>query len=202
MVAHAGIDDILDFWFGPLDEHGCADSRHAARWWKKDAAFDDEIRRRFGGLHRAIAASELDEWLTDPRGRLAQIVALDQFSRNMFRDSPAMFAGDARALELARQGFERGDDRALGLDERLFMLMPLVHSEEIANQDRAVQLVTALCDAAPASARERSAAALRFAEMHRDIVRRFGRFPHRNALLGRASTEEEIAFLQQPGSRF
>jgi uncharacterized protein (DUF924 family) len=201
-MGHAGSDEILDFWFGQLDEHGCADPEHAARWWKKDAAFDEEIRRRFGELHRAIAARELDDWLTTPRGRLAQIVALDQFSRNMFRDSPAMFAGDARALELAREGLERGDDRALGLDERLFMLMPLVHSEDIADQDHAVRLVEALRDAAPASARERAAAALRFAGMHRDIVRRFGRFPHRNALLGRASSEEEIAFLQQPGSRF
>ncbi len=201
-MSDARIDEILEFWFGPLDEVGCADSRHAARWWKKDAAFDDEIRRRFGELHRAIASRELDDWLADPRGRLAQIVALDQFSRNMHRDTPAMFAFDARALELALEGIARGDDRELPRDLRSFMYMPLIHSEELANQERAVALFAALHDSAPPAVRDRYAAAARYAEMHRDIVARFGRFPHRNAALGRDTSAEEAAFLEQPGSRF
>jgi len=201
-VAHAGIDDVLDFWFGPLDEHGYADSEHAARWWKKDPAFDQEVRRRFGELHRAIGSRQHDDWLAGPRGRLAQVVALDQFSRNMHRDTAAMFASDPRALELALDGIARGEDRLLPCDQRAFMYLPLVHSEELAHQQRAVALLGELRDAAPPSARDRIAAFARAAEMHRDIVARFGRFPHRNALLGRASTADEEAFLAQPGSRF
>src|SRR5262245_39152550 len=201
-MANAGIDDILDFWFGPLDTDGCADSEHMARWWKKDPNLDEEIRRRFGALHRAIGAGQLDSWLDDPRGRLAQIVVLDQFSRNMHRDTPAMFGGDARALELALEGLARGADRPLPRDLRAFMYMPLMHCEELAHQERAVALFAALRDSAPSPVRERAASAARYAEMHRDIVRRFGRFPHRNAILGRESSAEETAFLQEPGSRF
>jgi uncharacterized protein (DUF924 family) len=201
-MAHAGIDEILDFWFGPLDADGCADSEHMARWWKKDPAFDDEIRRRFGEVHRAMCSRQLDSWLDDPRGRLAHIVVLDQFSRNMHRDTPAMFAGDARALEIALDAIARGDDRELPYDQRAFMYMPLMHCEDLAHQERGVALFAALCDEAPPPARERAAAAVRYAEKHRDIVARFGRFPHRNAILGRESSPEETAFLQQPGSRF
>lgn len=201
-MADAGIDDILDFWFGALDEHGCADREHAERWWRRDPAFDEQIRRRFGEAHRAIGAGELEGWRADPRGRLAQIIVLDQFSRNMYRDTPAMYAGDPLALAVALEGLDRGDDRALPRDPRGFMYMPLIHSEELAMQERAVALFGELRDSAPAAVRERAAAAARYAEMHRDIVRRFGRFPHRNAILGRASSQEEIAFLQQPGSGF
>src|SRR5688500_17464971 len=103
-MAEGRIDDVLDFWFGPLDADGCADSEHSARWWKKDPGMDEEIRRRFGELHRAIRAGELDDWLADPRGRLAQVIVLDQFSRNMFRGTPASFASDPRALQLALEG--------------------------------------------------------------------------------------------------
>jgi uncharacterized protein (DUF924 family) len=201
-MAQAGIDDILDFWFGRLDADGCADSEHMARWWKKDAALDEEIRHRFGEVHRAIRSRELDSWLDDPRGRLAQIVVLDQFSRNMHRDTPAMFAGDARALELALEGMEAGRDRELPRDQRVFMYMPLMHCEDLAHQERAVALFAALRDTAPPAVRERAASAARYAEMHRDIVARFGRFPHRNGILGRGSSPEETAFLQEPGSRF
>lgn len=196
------IDDILDFWFGPLDEHGCADREHAARWWKKDQAFDEAIRHRFEEVHRAIRARELDDWLGEPRGLLAQVIALDQFSRNMFRGTPGAFASDPRALQLALDGLARGDHRALPRDPRSFLYMPLLHSEDLAMQDRAVELFTALRDSAPPELREQADLAVRYAGMHRDIVRRFGRFPHRNAILDRASTPEEIAFLEQPGSSF
>lgn len=201
-MSTAGIDDILDFWFGALDADGRADREHRARWWQKDAAFDAEIARRFTEVHGAIRRRQLDAWLADPRGRLAQIVVLDQFSRNMFRGTPAMFASDARALQLAVDGIERGDDRALPLDLRSFAYMPLIHSEELGAQDRAIELFTALRDQAPAAARADLDLQLRYAGMHRDIIRRFGRFPHRNAILERASTPDEIAFLEQPGSSF
>jgi uncharacterized protein (DUF924 family) len=198
----SAIDAILDFWFGSLDQDGCADSEHSARWWKKDAAFDEEIGRRFGEVYRSIRAGELDDWLKDPRGRLAQVIALDQFSRNTFRGTPEAFAGDARAREIAVDALDRGDDRALPRDQRFFLYMPLMHSEDLALQDRTIALFTALRDSAPPALREKSAGYLKYAEMHRDIVRRFGRFPHRNAILGRPSSPEELAFLEQPGSSF
>ena len=201
-MSSVAIDDILDFWFGPLDENGCADSTHAGRWWKKDAEFDEEIRRRFAGVHQAIRARELDDWLADPRGRLAQIIVLDQFSRNLNRGKPAAFASDARALELALEGLDRGVDRELPRDQRSFFYMPLVHSEKLAMQDRAVALFTELRDSAPAERRERNSEHLKFAEMHRDIIKRFGRFPHRNAIIGRTCTGAEVAFLEEPGSGF
>jgi uncharacterized protein (DUF924 family) len=202
-MADVGIDDVLGYWFGQLDEHGCADSEHSTRWWKKDAGMDEEIRRRFGEVHRAVRARELDDWLAEPRGRLAQVIVLDQFSRNMFRGTPAAFASDPRALQLALEGQGGGEDRALARDHRCFLYMPLVHSEDLALQDRAVALFSALHDLAlPAAQRDRSAGWLQAAEMHRDLIRRFGRFPHRNAILDRPSTPDEIAFLEQPGSGF
>jgi uncharacterized protein (DUF924 family) len=201
-MADRRIDDVLDFWFGELDADGCADSEHSARWWKKDEAVDQEIRRRFGELHRAVGARELDGWLAEPRGRLAQVIVLDQFSRNMFRGTPDSFASDARALEVALEGIDRGEHQALPRDQRFFLYMPLMHSEELAMQDRMVALFTELRDQAPPALREKSAGFVKYGEMHRDIIRRFGRFPHRNAILDRASTPEEVAFLAQPGSSF
>jgi uncharacterized protein (DUF924 family) len=201
-MADVAIDDIIQFWFGPLDPQGCADPVHSARWWKKDPAFDEEIRRRFAEVHRAVGAREMDDWLGSARGRLAQIVVLDQFSRNMFRDAPAMFACDARGLQLTLEGLERGDDGALPRDMRVFFYMPLQHAEDLALQERAVALFTRLRDQAPPALREKYAYYLSYAERHRDIVARFGRFPHRNAILGRPSSDEELAFLEQPGSSF
>jgi uncharacterized protein (DUF924 family) len=201
-MADVGIDDIIRFWFGPLDGHGCADAVHSARWWKKDPAFDEEIRRRFTEVHRAVRARELDDWLGSARGRLAQIIVLDQFSRNMFRDSPAAYSCDPRALQLTLDGLDRGDDGALPRDMRAFFYMPLQHAEDLAMQESAVALFTELRDHAPPALREKYAYYLSYAEKHRDIVARFGRFPHRNAILGRPSSDEELAFLEQPGSSF
>jgi uncharacterized protein (DUF924 family) len=201
-MAGTAIDDILDFWFGRLDEHGLADADHSARWWKKDPGFDEQIRTRFEEVHRAIGAGELDDWLTDPRGRLAQVIALDQFSRNMYRGTPGMFASDPRALQLVLDGLDRGHDRELAPDPRAFFYMPLVHAEDLASQERAVALFSDLRDSMPPDLQKRAAEIAKYAGMHRDIVARFGRFPHRNAILGRASTPEEVAFLAQPGSSF
>jgi uncharacterized protein (DUF924 family) len=183
-------DALLSFWFGPLDAEGRADAAHRERWFRKDAAFDRELRERFGTLHAEVAAGRHESWLATPRGRLAYVIALDQLSRNLFRDSARAFETDARALEVALEGLSSGVDRALARDERSFLYMPLMHSEDLAVQERCVALFADFPDNLP------------FAEAHRDIVRRFKRFPHRNAVLGRASTPEELAFLQEPGSSF
>ena len=173
-------EDVLTFWFAD-----------PGQWWKKDPGFDAKVRDYFLALHSAIERDERDDWLETPRGTLAYVIVLDQFSRNMFRDSARMFESDARALAAARRALDCGFDRVLSADERMFLYMPLMHSEDIADQDRCVGLFgSALQDY------------LGYAERHRDIVRRFGRFPHRNALLGRQSTSEELEFLKQPGSSF
>jgi uncharacterized protein (DUF924 family) len=174
------LDDLLAFWFAD-----------PARWWKKDPAFDAEIRDRFLALHDAIDRGEHEGWLDTPRGALAYVIALDQFSRNMFRGDAKSFASDARARAAARRAVDRGDDAALSNDERSFLYMPLMHSEDIADQDRCCALFT-----------KGGSDQVKYAEMHRNIIRRFGRFPHRNAVLGRASTPEEEEFLKQPGSSF
>jgi uncharacterized protein (DUF924 family) len=174
------IGDVLTFWF-----------TDPSRWWKRSASFDAEIRARFLTLHNAIERDEREDWVETPRGALAYVIVLDQFSRNMFRDSARMFESDTRALGAARAAVDRGIDRSLSNDERMFLYMPFMHSEFIADQDRCVELFAS-------TAQEWA----RYAEQHRDIVRRFGRFPHRNALLGRPSTPEELEFLRQPGSSF
>jgi uncharacterized protein (DUF924 family) len=195
-------EDVLDYWLGPLDELGRADAAHVARWWSKDPAVDQEIRTRFARLHAAALGGGLTSWLHTPRGTLAYIVVLDQFSRNMNRDTAAMFAGDARALAAAESGIERGLDRALRLDERSTFYMPLMHSEQIARQERCVMLYLAFAEEVTGHARANLLSRIGYAERHRDIVRKFGRFPHRNALLGRPSTPEELDFLAGPGSSF
>jgi uncharacterized protein (DUF924 family) len=195
-------EQVLEFWFGPLSADGRADAAHAQRWWKKDAAFDALIRERFLALYDAVANGEREAWLRSARGALAYVIVLDQFSRNMFRDSPRMFEQDARALRAARAAIDSGFDRQLAFDERGFLYMPLMHSEERATQARCVALFEALRDEEQGEKRERAAGSVDFAKRHRDIVERFGRFPHRNVVLGRTSTPEEMEFLTQPGSSF
>jgi uncharacterized protein (DUF924 family) len=195
-------EDVLALWFGALDAHGRADESHSARWYRKDPAFDQALREQFGDTHRAVAAGERQGWLDTPRGRLAAIIVLDQLSRNLFRGSPQAFANDGRARALAEEGIERGFDRALATDERAFFYMPLMHAEDLAAQDRCLELFTAWRDEAPAELRDRIAGSLKYAQMHRKVIERFGRFPHRNAVLGRASTAEETQFLSEPGSSF
>lgn len=195
-------EEVLDIWFGTLDAQGRAAPELAARWWTKDPAFDQLLRERFGALHEQVLRGEHDDWLASPRGRLAAVIVLDQLSRNMFRGSARMFAADERALAIAEEGIARGDDRELAFAERGFLYMPLEHSEDLARQERCVELFCSLRDQAPEALRPSADKWLDFAVRHRDIIRRFGRFPHRNALLGRESTAEEIEFLKQPGSSF
>lgn len=187
--------DVLEFWFGAPGsaEHGSL----RKCWFEKDPAFDAEIRRRFLALVDEAAAGRLDDWADRPEGLLALIVLLDQFPRNLFRDAPRAFATDAQALALAQQALAQGVDAQLMPVARAFIYLPFEHSEDLAMQDRAVALFAAL-----AQHGEAFASYLDYAERHRDVIRRFGRFPHRNAILGRASTPEEIAFLARPGAGF
>lgn len=193
----AGADAVLDFWFGPAGVDGVD-----PRWFARDVDFDAAIRDRFGATIDAAMAGRLDAWAASPRGWLALLIVLDQFPRNIHRGSALAFAGDAHARALAMAGLARGDDQALRPVERLFCYLPLEHAEEPALQARCVELFTALRDAAPAAQRQRFEDFLDYARRHRDVIHRFGRFPHRNAALGRASTDAERDYLAQPGAGF
>lgn len=186
--------EVLAFWFGEPGTPG--HGRPRAEWFRKDPAFDGEIRRRFLALHASAALGERDGWRDDPGSLLALVVVLDQFSRNLYRDDPRAFSQDAAALDGAKLMVGRGWDEARLPVERQFCYLPFEHAEDLAMQDRSVALFSALED------HPETKGLTEWAEKHRAIVRRFGRFPHRNAALGRDSTPEEIAFLREPGSSF
>ncbi|MCM5678078.1 DUF924 domain-containing protein [Schlegelella sp. S2-27] len=188
-------DGVLDFWFGPRD--GTAPLQARDVWFRKDPAFDDEIRERFGAATEAALAGGLREWEARPEGALARILLLDQFTRNAFRDTPRAFAGDAQALATARAVVAASLDRQLVPMQRWFVYMPFEHAEDPAAQDESVRLFTELSHAASGFE-----SALDYALRHRDVIRRFGRFPHRNAILGRDSTASERDYLRQPGAGF
>jgi uncharacterized protein (DUF924 family) len=181
---------VLSFWFGEGPDYG----KVHKRWFEKDPAFDAEVRRRFSQVHEQQILSR--EWLDHPGDCLARIIVLDQFPRHIHRGSARSFSSDALALEAAKHLVAKGWDRDLLPVERMFAYLPFQHSEALEEQDRACELCEAL------KAFPETADAYRYALAHRDIIRRFGRFPHRNALLGRASAAEEIEFLKQPGSSF
>lgn len=197
-----GYAEVLSFWFGELDEHGLAEPSTAARWFRVDPSFDEALRERFLDVYVAIAERGSRAWLDAPRGRLAAVIVLDQFARNMFRGTSGMFAADPLARSIASDAIERGDERELRVHERVFLYMPFMHSESLADQHRCVALFAALLDELEEPAKSRIARNHHYAVLHRDIVARWGRFPHRNAILGRDSTPEELAFLQQPNSSF
>ena len=179
MMAHT----VLDFWFKEID---------AKQWWTKSAEFDQLIASRFGSLHAAAARCELHPWRETPPGRLAEIIVLDQFSRNMFRDQPQAFACDAMALALAQTAVATQADAVLEIQQRAFVYMPYMHSESLLIHSTAQTLFSQ-------AGLESSLAS---EQHHKAILDRFGRYPHRNAILGRASTTEELEFLSTPGSSF
>ncbi len=179
MIKDHAIHDVLEYWYSP---------RISQCWFASTPVLDDEIRARFEALWRGAAAGELDAWSETPEGALALAIVLDQLPLNMFRGKPAAFATEQRAVEVARQAIARGDDQHLPRDRVLFLYMPLMHSENLADQDQSVALFQSAG----------LVSNLRFAEHHRGIVRRFGRFPHRNVILGRVSTAEERAYLASP----
>ena len=187
--------EVLDFWFGApgAPDHG----RARAEWFRKSGAFDAEIAQRFGSLIEQALRDELHGWDAQPEAALARIVLLDQFTRNAYRDSPRAFAGDELALAAARAAVASGQDVSVRPVQRAFVYLPFEHAEDLALQDEAVRLFTQLAAEAP-----ELSSMLDYAHRHRAVIARFGRFPQRNAPLGRASTTEELAFLQEPGSRF
>jgi len=176
-------DTVLAFWFQEIQP---------AQWWKVDAAFDELVRTRFGDLHRSACQAELFGWRATSQGRLAEVIALDQFSRNIHRGTALAFAADPLALALAQEAVAAGADLALPEERRAFLYMPWMHSESAA-----------IHTAGEALMRERAPKHTYDYELkHKAIVDRFGRYPHRNAMLGRESTPEELEFLKQPGSSF
>lgn len=182
----AAAEDALavhQFWFSEIKSD---------QWWRKDREFDDQIRNRFTGLHRRAARGELFAWRTTDKGRLAEIIVLDQFSRNIYRDGPASFANDAQALVLSQTAVECGADQKLNAAEKAFLYMPFMHSESLLVHATAVRLFAqpGLNDF------------YNFELKHKAVIERFGRYPHRNAILGRVSTPAELEYLQQDGSGF
>jgi len=177
------IHDVLTFWFDELEP---------AQWWQNDAELDQQIADRFGEIHRRACRCELFGWRDSARGRLAEIIVLDQFSRNIFRDQSQAFAADSLALALAQEVVAAGLDQTLTISERSVLYLPYMHSESLVIHDEAVRLYRA----------EGLEYNLEFEHKHRDIIERFGRYPHRNVILGRESTPEELAFLQEPDSSF
>lgn len=188
----AAANEVLEFWFGPE----LADEKRP-EWFTKDATFDAQIRTRFGALVDEALAGGLRHWAAAPRWAVARILLLDQFTRNSFRGQAKSFAGDALALAAARNLVASGDDRRLNGVMRQFVYLPFEHAEDLAMQAESLRLFAALGADHP-----HQAGLLEWARKHEVIVARFGRFPHRNAVLGRASTPEEEAFLKEPGSSF
>jgi uncharacterized protein (DUF924 family) len=185
--------DVLDFWFA--DEH-------KALWFKPSAAFDTTIRERFGALVESAIAGRLSEWEAAPDSCLALVILLDQLPRNAWRGTPRAFSGDAMARAVASRAVAGGIDRQIPLARRYFLYLPFEHSEDLADQERAVALFYAWAEEYPEAERANAKEQLRYVDRHKEIIERFGRFPHRNAILGRPSTPEEEAFLKEPMSSF
>ena len=188
------VDEILDFWFGKPDV--ASYGKKMSYWFSKKLEFDQEIRNRFLADYEQAATGKLDDWKESPRSCLALILLLDQFPRNMFRGTAQAFATDSQALSAAQHAVANGFDKELLNIQRLFVYLPFEHSENIEHQRQSVQLFAALGDD------PYSATSLDYAIRHLWVIERFGRFPHRNKLLGRETTPEEAEFLKQPGSSF
>ena len=174
---------IIQFWFSDIA---------SPKWWAKDSGFDQLIIDRYGEIHRQACRCELSHWRANPLGRLAEIIVIDQFSRNICRDTAAAFAHDSLALALSQEAISLGVDKDMSSDQKAFLYIPHMHSESLSIHDRALELFDQ-------SGLEKN---LAFEKKHRDIIVKFGRYPHRNDLLNRQSTDEEKAFLLQPGSSF
>ena len=195
-------NELLDFWFGTSARDADVILQRGSLWFGGGTDVDASIRTRFGELREAAITGLLDDWLAFAHGRLALLILVDQFSRNLFRANAHAFAHDGLARAWCDQGLDAGVDRDLRPIERVFFYLPLEHSEVLADQQRSVALFRALLDEVDADVRRTFANFLDYAQRHRDIIARFGRFPHRNTALGRASTTQEIAFLAQAGSSF
>jgi uncharacterized protein (DUF924 family) len=185
--------EVLEFWFS---------ERARPLWFERNAAFDEEIRSRFGATVAAACLGDLSYWVRAVDSSLALVLLLDQFPRNIHRGTLRAFSGDAQARATANTAIERGFDRRAPLDRRFFFYLPLEHSEDAKDQARSVALFRRWAEEHRGGARERALEQMKYVLRHQEIVERFGRFPHRNAVLGRESTPEEIAFLEEPHSSF
>lgn len=186
----SSIHTILTFWFG--DQTSPEYGKPRSFWFMSTPEMDQTIRDSFGKLYQLAVKGDLDPWMNTPEGSLSLVIIFDQFSRNMFRGTPQSFASDFKGLEVAKVAIEKGYDSQLPPFQRAFLYMPFMHSENLKDQNKSVELFEALgIDAS-----------LDYAIRHKDIIARFGRFPHRNTILGRASTPEELAFLKEPDSSF
>ena len=194
--------DLLSFWFEDAAESPEALRRRGAVWFHGDSAFDRECAARFAVALEDAAGGGLGDWAGTPHGRLALVILLDQIPRNIHRGSPAAFMHDTRAAAHCIAGIESGQDRALNPIERIFLYMPLQHAEDLDLQRRSVERFQSLASEASDDWRDRFAENVRYARLHHDIIERFGRFPHRNRILGRESTEEERRYLADGGPTF
>lgn len=192
-MASPSIDEVLSFWFS---------ERAKKRWFASDPAFDDEIRSRFGTTVTAAGSGALDAWAAEGEGALALIILLDQFPRNMHRGTPRAFEHDHQARRIADLAVGQKLDLALPLDRRMFLYLPFEHSESRTDQERSVALFSRWAAEHEPARRADADEGLRYAVRHQEIIERFGRFPHRNAILGRSSTVDELAFLEEPDSSF
>ena len=192
-------DDVLAFWFGQPDDATYGQYRKA--WFIKDAEFDQQIQQQFLSDVQSAAAGGYDDWQTTPVSAVALLILLDQYPRNIYRGDPRSFATDAKALSVAQALVDSAKDKSLIPAQRFFVYVPFEHSEKLVHQNRCVALMRELNEEFP-GLDDGLKGGLDYAIRHRDVIERFGRFPHRNEILGRESTPEEKVFLQQPGSRF
>lgn len=195
-------DTILQFWFGSNPDDKAVVEEKSKLWWSKNPQVDQEIRERFEPTVTKAANRELADWAETPAGCLALIILTDQFPRNIYRDTPKAFSLDPLARSWCKEGMRRHFHEGLRPIQRVFFYLPLEHSESMEDQDQSVALYRELMDAAAPELRPAFDGFLDFAVRHRDVVKRFGRYPHRNRILGRESTPEEAAFLKEKGSSF
>lgn len=200
-------DDVLSWWFGDWsDDVPLAEGDpQLARWWSKSPEIDDEIRARFAALHAEVAAGRRDDWERTARGALAKVLVLDQFSRVLYRDRDRAFRWDGEARAVTQRALEQAHDRELSLIERLFLYLPLMHAEDRATHRRALALFSGLAEEAEEAGLARAdyyRGTVGWELRHKEIIDRFGRYPHRNFVLERTSTPEELEFLKQEGSSF
>lgn len=193
---------LLDWWFGDAEAASAVAAQRGKLWFGYRASQDAEARERFGELSAQALAGGLQDWAEQAEGWLALILLLDQLSRMIHRATPQAFAGDARAQQLVRRGLAQGLERQLPAIRQVFVYLVLEHAEDLVTQNLAVERFRALREQVPAAERELFGGYLDYAVRHQQVIARFGRFPHRNTILARASTPDELAFLAEPGSRF
>ena len=196
------IDSVLTFWFGECRTSLEINNDRKSLWWSKDENIDQKIAARFSPLVVMVANGDLDHWRESAAGMLASIICTDQFPRNIYRGQEKSFAYDPVALALAQQAIATGVDQELPPIRRVFMYLPLEHSENLSDQQQCLALFTGLAETAPDDEKELFDSFLDFARRHLEIIERFGRFPHRNKILGRTDSAEELEFLEKPGSTF